>query len=123
MRQPSYEARPPRIAEGSWLHRRLSMIPGHVPKWLCGNSCEGVDVFFLLVIISILAGLLGSALLHPSVFFLTVALNCLFVCFIYLPFQYREHWGRARRRRDECVWCGQPGTASDCVCATCGRVS
>lgn len=35
------------------------------------------------------------------------------------PFD-RERWGRARKRRGECVWCGMENTLPNDVCKQCG---
>ena len=42
---------------------------------------------------------------------------------LYLPFAFREHWGRARRRRGECVWCGEQDVAAGTECRACRRRS
>jgi hypothetical protein len=45
----------------------------------------------------------------------------LFLVFVHAPFDRRERWGRARRRRGECVWCGQTGVEPGSRCDRCGN--
>jgi hypothetical protein len=99
----------PKIAPASLLHRLLGLTPGHAPTWICSrNSCEGLDLLIFVEVIAIFgACLLGQ--FHGLWWLLAVVVPAVIFFWLYLhqPFANRERWGRARRRRDECVWCGK----------------
>jgi hypothetical protein len=111
----------PRVAAGSHLHRLLRITPGYAPAWLCSrNTCEGIDLLTLAPVI----GFIASAALAKwaSAWILVVAVPILVSWLVFaFEFSQRERWGRARRRRGECVWCGQPKTVSGVACPTCLR--
>src|SRR4051812_7658513 len=105
------------IATGSSLHRLLRIRPGYAPAWFCArDSCTGIDLLMGvevgLVFASLLLGKLGGWWLVP----LALAAVARFAVAVHLPFESRERWGRARRRRGECVWCGQPGASPAVAC-------
>src|SRR5438105_10455642 len=97
------------VAPGSLLHRLLRITPGYTPEWFCSrDECLGMD---LLIAGEVGVGF-GSVLtaqcrgwwwLVPP----ALAAVVWFGLKVHIPFQDRERWGRARRRRGECVWCGQ----------------
>ena len=115
-----------KVAPGSALHRFLRITPGYAPLWLCsGESCTGIDV--LTVVAGLLVGcgvVLGLIGIHSWWWrIIGVVLGVLLLFGLHMPFGNRERCGRARRRRGECVWCGQAGVTSGRTCEACGRVS
>lgn len=109
----------PTVAPGSSLHRMMGLTPGYAPVWLCGRSrCIGLDIPSMVPGALFLAACAASRWWAWLSF---LALTILYWALVYEPFAGREQWGRARRRRGECVWCGQDGVASYSVCAACGR--
>ena len=104
----------------SWVHRILRIKPGRVPKWVCSpSSCAGLDL--LSVVGS--AVLLFALLLSRTSVVPAVALAVLlvwYVIFVMIPFESCERSARARRRRNECVYCGRslgkPTPESSLIC-------
>lgn len=107
---------------GSWLHRVLHITPGYASNFLLSpDSCLGFD---MLVVINGILFLGISGLLHiygiKWGWVVGLFIGLVFMIFIVVPFENRERFGRARRRRGECVWCGQMGIVSGSVCTNCG---
>ncbi len=112
-----------RVDEGAFLHRVLGITPGNAPVWLCSrNPCEGIDlltpiapaIFICMIILAVRVGLWTWLICFPL----------LAGCFVLVvPFESRERLGRARRRRGECVWCGQENMAPGAACSQCGRIA
>jgi hypothetical protein len=108
----------PKVAPGSLLHWLLRLTPGYAPPWLCSrDQCADLDLLVVLEACLIFGTLLLaklSGLWWPAIVVAPSAI--LFAMVLHVPFQSRERWGRARRRRGECVWCGllnvEPG--GDC---------
>jgi hypothetical protein len=116
----------PRIAPPSLLHRRLRVTPGRVPSLICATTCEGFDVFVPLLGFPLffwLCNLLAGTSRWPLPWMIAIPIVCGLGFAFYLPFQDRERFGRARRRRGECVWCGQANVASKTVCPRCEKTS
>jgi cobalamin biosynthesis protein CobD/CbiB len=91
----------------SWLHSLLRIAPGRTPKWVCSpNSCTGLDFLSIVcALIFILAIFLAYT--HLMLAATIVALLVLFVAAVMMPFEACERTARARRRRNECVFCGR----------------
>jgi hypothetical protein len=111
------------ITEGSLLHRALRITPGYAPVWFCSrNTCAGFDL-----LTAIATGAIGCMIFLPTrigwwTWWLGVPI--VIACLVFgIPFQDRERWGRARRRRGECVWCGQKDTSPDVPCRKCDRIA
>ncbi len=112
----------PKVAPGSPLHRLLRLAPGSVPPWFCSrDSCTGFDLL-IAVEVGLILGALLLGQFHGLWWPLAVAIPSviLFWAFVHAPFENRERWGRARRRRGECVWCGQAGVEPGSHCEGCG---
>jgi len=88
----------------SWLHRLLRITPGRMPRWVLSSSrCGGFD----------LLGLVGSLITfiwffrYRTAMSLVAALVIMPVLFFaMMPIVNCERLARARRRRNECVFCG-----------------
>ena len=113
----------PDITEGSLLHRAFRITPGYAPVWLCSrNTCAGIDL--LTAVGSVALGCMMFLPKHVGWWTWWISLPILIACPVFaLPFQNRERWGRARRRRGECVWCGQADTNPDDPCPKCDRIA
>jgi hypothetical protein len=111
------------ITEGSLLHRALRITPGYAPVWFCSrNTCAGFDLLTAIATVVI-----ACMMFLPTHVGWWTWLICLPIATAWLvfaiPFQNRERWGRARRRRGECVWCGQADTSPDVPCPKCDRLA
>jgi len=115
------EVASPKIARGSVPHRLLGFTTGYAPPWFCTrNACTGFDFLDVLAFIGFLALLLLFQ--FYSVWTGIVGLVPIVCWWILIgSFKNRERWGRARRRRIECVWCGRKGTPSGSDCPACQR--
>ena len=106
----------------SWLHRFLRIEPGRAPWWVCSrDSCAGIDVLsFVGSLISLLAMLLCRA--HALVAAALAILTVMFAIYAMIPFETCERRARARRRRNECIFCGRalesqsPESFQGCQC-------
>lgn len=105
------------VSSASALHRWLHLKPGYAPTWLCSRShCTGIDS-----LLAVQAALLGIAFalwrFGIDWKWLGLAILGAFSCGI-LSFRFseRERFGRARRRRGECFWCGNPLLRTNCLC-------
>ena len=96
-----------RSLKPSLLHRVCRLRPGSVPNWFASrHSCEGLDILIAFDVAFAVAGvLLWQHAVLPSVVLITTAV--MFVAFVHMPFESVERFARARRRRGECVACGQ----------------
>lgn len=115
----------PKIAPASLLHRILRFAPGRVPAWLCSRDyCTGFDLIIASQITLLTGAFVASKVLHlPWLWIPALVVLGSFAWFVYLPFEQRERWGRARLRRGECVWCGESGVASGAECQACRRAA
>jgi hypothetical protein len=90
----------------SWLHRVFRFKPGRVPRWVCSaSSCEGLDLFS---VVGSVIFLLALSLFRTRTL-LATGLVILLVLYAYpmTRFYNCERLARARRRRNECVFCGR----------------
>lgn len=115
----------PRVAPGSFLHRALKITPGFAPTSLCSqDNCGGMDLLAFLGGVIAFAGFpaakFGFGWWWPV---LGIAVAALFLSRISVPFHSRERWGRVRRRRGECVWCGAPSIPPGSDCFSCGLLN
>ena len=114
----------PKIAPASLLHRLLGLTPGYAPMWVCSrDSCLGIDIFAIAPTVIIIASFVLGHLLGSSWLPAVLPATIIFWIFVYLRFENRERWGRARRRRGECVWCGQAGSEPGSPCGKCVALS
>lgn len=88
----------PKVAPGSPLHRLLWLTPGYAPAWFLSRSaCEGIDVLMLPVAVLVLsAGWVSKLPGWGWVWFPAIVLIVLHIRYVYMPFESRERWGRAR---------------------------
>jgi hypothetical protein len=84
-----------------------------------GIDVVGLGEVFLFLASLPLAKLPGGWLLALG----SITLIAAFFIFVHMPFDNRERLGRARRRRGECVWCGQADVYIGDRCPTCGNRS
>ena len=111
------------ITEGSLLHRALRITPGYAPVWFCSrNTCAGFDLLTAIATVVV-----GCMMFLPNRIGWWTWAICLPIAIVWLvfaiPFQNQERWGRAWRRRGECVWCGQENTIPGTACSQCGRIA
>ena len=111
------------ITEGSLLHRACRIPPGYAPLWFCSrNTCAGFDL-----LTAVATAVIGCMMFLPTRVGWWTWSICLPIAIAWLvfaiPFQNRERWGRARRRRGECVWCGQANTNPGVACSRCDRIA
>lgn len=110
-----------RVRPASWLHRKLGMTPGDVPDWLITrHSCSSIDV----IMAGMMPFILGTVICLAARLWLFSILQVAFLVLVQQfvgPFQSREFLARARRRRDECIWCGQFEVPAGSVCGRCGE--
>ena|ERR1700733_1321181 len=112
---------PPIVAPPSLLHRWLRLTPGYAPKLvLAGGICNGFNLLSFLEVVIVLGAYMAWSKL--GLWWLPMLLlPAAVLAFIFLdyPFEQRERWGRARRRREECVWCGNAGVKPGILCQKC----
>ena len=119
-----------RVLEKTRLHRLLGAELGEVPRWAVSNANPGLSVLDLLPGAIFAVGAGGGSALALIVGFW--ALPVVFVVFAVGEFVRREVGAckqverkcRARRRRAECLACGQPLEHSEraiAVCVGCRR--
>jgi hypothetical protein len=117
------QAPAPKIRETSFVHGLFGVTPGHAPGWVyacCCGGCEGAVIMFVPA--GALAAGVVAGRLYGWWWLLVLLLPPAVLWFAGMAqFGGREHSGRARLRRGECVWCGRADTAPGTVCATCGR--
>src|SRR5713226_5335892 len=113
----------PKIVEASFLHRVLRIRPGFAPLWLQSrNACDGWSLPFFLVVLAVFSMFFVVSLV--GWWSLLFGAPLIFVGFkVSGSFENRERWGRARRRRGDCVWCGREETPARSVCPTCDRLT
>jgi hypothetical protein len=112
-----------KITPASILHRLLRVTPGSVPNWITACSCEGWSLFIVLEIIFLFVALAAWTRLSPWISLVLIAAIGAFAFLLEMPFEERELFGRARRRRRECVRCGRPDVAAQSPCSTCGNAN
>ena len=112
---------PSKIALGSPLHRLLRLTPGFVPTWICSrDNYTGFELLIGLEVCLVLGGvLLGQFQGHWWLLAVLIPPVVAFGFFVHVPFMRQEQRARARRRRGECVWCGQSRGDAD-RCRACG---
>ncbi len=112
----------PVIAEGAFLHRVFGITPGYASVWLCSRKpCEGVDLLTAIASVTIICMIVLAARVGWWMWLVCIPILIAWLV-LTIPFQNRERWGRARRRRGECVWCGQENTIPGTACSKCGRI-
>ena len=110
------------ITGGSRLHRAFRITPGYAPLWFCSRStCAGFDL-----LTAVASGVIGCMVFLPTrvgwwTWSICLPIGIAWLVFA-IPFQNRERLGRARRRRGECVWCGQANTNPRVPCSKCHRI-
>ena len=111
------------LAEGSLLHRVFGITPGYAPFWFCSrNTCAGFDLLTAIASAAIICVFFLPA--RGSWWTLSIGIPLAIAWLVLaIPFQNRERWGRARRRRGECVWCGQENTMPEIACSMCNRIA
>ncbi len=111
----------PKIKEASFIHQLFGVTPGYAPRWakVCIGDCIGG--LFGFVYVGFFAAVLAAGKAYGW-WVLAVAAPVAIVWWVLIEeFANREQFGRARLRRNECVWCGQKGVASDSICPACRR--
>lgn len=111
------------VAPASLLHRVFQETPGDASEFLCSRrGCEeGFDLFTIVYLSLMIPALLAS---HDFrcwwLLFTTLIVVFAFGATLHEPFAAWERLGRARRRRNECVWCGTPRGDGNDFCGGCG---
>jgi hypothetical protein len=104
------------------LHRLLGITPGAAPSWLCSpEGCRSFDLLQATELV-LFAGVVVLGVVRSSWWPLLAVIPAM-ACFelrVHTPFESHERLWRARRRRDECPWCGRRGDGPGGSCRACG---
>jgi hypothetical protein len=83
----------------------------------------GIDLVFIVEAGAVFATLMLGKTLGWWLPAAIIPVVIYFFAFVHMPFQNRERWGRARRRRGECVWCGKEDIELGTRCCNCGATA
>jgi hypothetical protein len=75
-----------------------------VPRWVCSSSCCGLDLFSIVGSLIIFIMVVHS---QTAISFAAAIAFLLVMIFATMPIVTCERLAHARRRRNECVFCGK----------------